>query len=400
MRKSAALPAWKAKAAVTAVAYYNEHDKFAAAWLRSLIDAGLIAYGDVDERDIRDVEPRELTKYRQCHFFAGIGVWSYALRRGGWPDERPVWTGSCPCQPFSAAGQGGGFADERHLWPAFFHLIEAVRPGVVLGEQVASKDGLAWLDLVQADMEGTGHTFGAVDTCSAGFGAPHIRQRLYWMAHTEGGGSRPGFCDNGTREIGGHEFADGSGVRVVADAYCAVSEQLAWPGTRPIETSGTRARGEPHRSGEAGGLANIARGRRGELGRTVEQGEIRHAYSSGDAPGRMAYADGGDASAKRIQRQQQHGQQSTDSVFSGRGYQGIGYNGGPELEGPGPVNGVWKNADWLLCRDGKWRPVEPGTFPLAHGAPARVGRLRGYGNAINAEHATEFVVAVREALEW
>jgi hypothetical protein len=51
-------------------AYYNEHDKFAAAWLRELIQDGLIAPGDVDERDIQDVTPADLVGYRQCHFFA------------------------------------------------------------------------------------------------------------------------------------------------------------------------------------------------------------------------------------------------------------------------------------------------------------------------------------------
>jgi DNA (cytosine-5)-methyltransferase 1 len=163
-------------------AYYNEHNPKAAAWLRELIKQGHIAPGDVDERSIEDVLPSDLNGYTQCHFFAGIGVWSYALRQAGWPDDRPVWTGSCPCQPFSAAGKSGGFDDERHLWPAFHHLISQCRPNVVFGEQVASKDGLAWLDLVQADLEGTGYAVGAVDTCAAGLGAPHIRQRLYWVA--------------------------------------------------------------------------------------------------------------------------------------------------------------------------------------------------------------------------
>ena len=161
----------------------NEKDPFAAEWLRKLIAANMIAPGDVDERSIEDVIPVELVKYAQCHFFAGIGVWSYAMRRAGWSDDRHGWSGSCPCQPFSQAGQGAGFADERHLWPAFFHLIEQCRPGIVFGEQVASPDGLAWLDLVQSDMEGTDYAFGALDQCAAGFCAPHIRQRLYWMAY-------------------------------------------------------------------------------------------------------------------------------------------------------------------------------------------------------------------------
>src|SRR5688500_18876439 len=96
-------------------------------------------------------------------------------------DERPVWTGSCPCQPFSAAGKGGGFVDDRHLWPEFFRLIGERRPDTILGEQVASKDGLGWLDLVCADLEGADYACGSVDTCAAGFGAPHIRQRLFWI---------------------------------------------------------------------------------------------------------------------------------------------------------------------------------------------------------------------------
>ena len=77
-------------------AYYNENDPFVAAWLRELIADGLIAKGEVDERSITDVRPGDLAGYDQCHFFAGIGGWSLALRLAGWPDDRPVGTGSCP----------------------------------------------------------------------------------------------------------------------------------------------------------------------------------------------------------------------------------------------------------------------------------------------------------------
>jgi DNA (cytosine-5)-methyltransferase 1 len=163
-------------------AYYNEFDPFAAEWLKMLIACGHIADGDVDTRSIDDVKPSELAGYTQCHFFAGIGGWSYALRLAGWPDSTPVWTGSCPCQPFSAAGKGIGFADERHLWPALFHLITQHKPSTIFGEQVASKDGLKWLSLVQNDLEASGYTTAAIDLCAASVGAPHIRQRLFWLA--------------------------------------------------------------------------------------------------------------------------------------------------------------------------------------------------------------------------
>jgi len=306
---------------VSAGAYYNEIDPYAAQWLRNLISAGHIAPGDVDERSIEDVSPDDMRGYAQCHFFAGIGVWSYALRRAGWPDERPVWTGSCPCQPFSAAGKGGGFADERHLWPAWFHLIGERRPSVVLGEQVASKDGLAWLDLVQADLEGTGYAVGAVDTCSAGSGAPHIRQRLRFVAERVAHHH--------------HQGLEGRGGESERRAECA-----AGPGS------------------VAGGLADDDREGCGE------QSECdRRALGRGTV------------------------QQRSDA--NGRG--GILRDGRP-----GPTNGFWRDADWLFCRDGKWRPVEPGTFPLAHGAAARVGRLRAYGNAVDAEATRIFIQAYIE----
>lgn len=169
-------------------AYYNEIDPQKAEWLRSLILFGLIAPGDVDERDIRDVSPDDLRGYTQHHFFAGIGGWSYAARLAHWPDDRPIATVSCPCQPFSEAGPRSGFADERHLWPAAHHLIRERRFPVVVGEQVAKKNGRAWLDLVCADMEGDGYTGGAIVTSAAGFGAPIRSERLYlaWLAAAVG----------------------------------------------------------------------------------------------------------------------------------------------------------------------------------------------------------------------
>ena len=171
-------------------AYYNEFDPYAAQWLRNLIAAGHIAPGDVDERSILEVKPDDLRGYTQCHFFAGIGGWSEALHIAGWPDDRPVWTGSCPCQPFSSAGRQRGSEDERHLWPAFFNLIRECRPASVFGEQVAGAAGLAWLDHVCADLEDAGYAAAAADLCAAGAGAPHIRQRLYWVADTVDEGSR------------------------------------------------------------------------------------------------------------------------------------------------------------------------------------------------------------------
>lgn len=163
-------------------AYYNEIDPYAAQWLRNLIAAGHILDGDVDERSITDVQPMDLKGYTQCHFFAGIAGWSYALQLAGWPDDRPVWTGSCPCQPFSVAGLQKGRDDDRHLWPHFFRLIRECRPETVMGEQVAGKAGYAWLDEVRSDLESEDYACDGVDIPACAVNAPHTRQRLYWAA--------------------------------------------------------------------------------------------------------------------------------------------------------------------------------------------------------------------------
>jgi DNA (cytosine-5)-methyltransferase 1 len=163
-------------------AYYNEIDLYAAQWLRNLMAKGLIPDGEVDTRSIVDVTPDDIRKFTQCHFFAGIGGWGHALRLAGWSDDRPIWTGSCPCQPFSSAGKRGGTDDPRHLWPHFHRLISAVRPPVVMGEQVAGQAGYGWFDGVQADLETIGYAGRAVDIPALAVNAPHIRQRLYWIA--------------------------------------------------------------------------------------------------------------------------------------------------------------------------------------------------------------------------
>lgn len=346
---------------MTPAAYYNEIDPFAAQWLRNLIAGGHIAPGEVDERSIEDVTPDDLRGFTQCHFFAGIGVWSHSLRLAGWPDDKPIWTGSCPCQPFSAAGKGDGFADERHLWPAFFHLISERRPQHVFGEQVASGNANTWFDLVQADLEGMEYAFGLVPFAAAGIGAPHIRERAYWVAHAGCGRY------DGRTETSGQKARPGAGA--------AISDRVD-------------------------GMA-YSNHRISYEGETLRTG--RNAVLDGSSANRL-----GNTNVPRLE-----GLGRDDGAAGWEGQAGPATAPGVHMR-PIEVNGFWRDADWLLCRDGKWRPVEPGTFPLVDGSAARlgrvesgvarvassnrVGRLKGYGNAINAQAATEFIRAYMEGL--
>lgn len=166
-------------------AYYNEIEPYAAQWLRNLVGKNLIAPGDVDERSIVDVRSDDLKGYTQCHFFAGIGGWSFAARLARWPDDRPIWTGSCPCQPFSVAGKGKGEADNRHLWPEQFRLIKERRPPVWMGEQVAAAVGKNWLDGVYADLESIGYTGRSAIIPACAVDAPHRRDRIWIVADAD-----------------------------------------------------------------------------------------------------------------------------------------------------------------------------------------------------------------------
>jgi len=331
-------------------AYYNEFDPKAAAWLRELIKRGLIADGVVDERNILDVSAEDLVEFTQCHFFAGIGGWSYALGLAGWPDDRPVWTGSPPCQPFSTAGQNKGQHDDRHLSPHFANLVAAARPPILFGEQVASSAVFgkvakragggageppewAWIDDLSARLEAAHYAVGASDIPAAGVGAPHIRQRTFF------GAVRLADAERGERgSIGVRGFRQTDGAQGAGQA---------------AELAGGR---------DGCGLADAS-------SQHIRRGSGKRNGSTGET----------ESQARERERSRFDNSSCRSDVWAD------------------PSDGFWRDADWLFCRDGKWRPVEPGTLPLAHGLPARVVRLRGYGNAIVPQAAAEFVTAFMHA---
>ena len=267
--------------------YYNEIDPYSAQWLRNLIAAGHLPEGDIDERSITDVQPADLREYRQCHFFAGIGGWPLALRWAGAEDIDGLWTGSCPCQPLSVAGQQKGHADERHIWPAFYDLIAERKPAIVFGEQVSGKIGFEWFAGVRADLEDAEYVCGAAGLPAASVGSPHLRQRIWWMANAKHNGHRM----------------------------------------------------------HAGTLA----GTTSEIQNGLKQFQSRTEARNGS--GALSSSD------------------------------------------------FWRNAEWVTGADETDRRIKPGIACVAHGIPARVGKLRALGNAIVPQVAEQFIRAYFETDE-
>ena len=341
-------------------ALYNEFDPQAAAWLRWLIDEGLIPPGDVDERSIELVQPGDLDGYTHVHFFAGIGGWAYASLLAGWPADRPLWTGSCPCQPFSVAGKGLGADDPRHLWPHFFRLIRACRPPVVVGEQVAGEDGYGWFDGVAADLAGEHYACRAVDSPAAAVDSPQIRQRLYWVALADA--DRPGA--HAAPHPGLHRGEEGRGPRHV--------DPSGLHGGSTVALADAAEQGEGRRQ---------LRGPREGVGAIDER-----------TPDQSSRRDDGVGSVERPQREGLEGHAGDVDDRAGR----------PQPDRPvAPTderNGTfWSDADWIQCHDGKARRVaDAGTPLLAHGIPGRVVAWRGFGNAIVPQEAAEVLAALME----
>jgi site-specific DNA-cytosine methylase len=459
-------------------AFYNDVDPYVAKWTRNLIEAGHLAPGVVDERSIRDLKPADVASYRQCHFFSGIGVWSRVLRDAGWPDDAHVWSGSCPCTPFSSAGRKRGFSDEQHLWPEWYRLIAACRPALFVGEQVSSKDGLAWLDAVRVDLEAADYAFRVLDIPAACAGAPHARHRLYFVAYARERGREilgaPWLHDRGQsgNNVARRSSADRGGSCAVSDAAVARprvsqdhgadrgdaragTEAIEWRSTgdlefergRDADEAGNvpdakrvmrdagwqrRSHGWPEvefdRHGEAHGARCNCFGTIG-MGDT---GFTRSGRNAGEVLGAEAPREGERIEARDLADElvasgaddgalgNPSVDESSEGVEMVRGAAGDSRHAGAtghgfipgdrvRLDDPswgGAVGGFWADAvEWVYCRpepgheDGRWRPVESGTFALVDGPAPSVGRtrakrLRGYGNAIVRPLAVAFVESV------
>ena len=378
----------------------------------------------IDGRSIKDVQTEDLMLFDRCHFFAGILGWEFALQLAGWPVDIPVWTASLPCQPFSIAGKHGGENDERHLWPVFRNLVSECEPGFIFGEQVASPAGRNWFSSLQIDLEEMGYVSAAVDLCAASIGAPHIRQRLFWVAYSRRRGMEhlrsklagetegsPEAVRQGTQRV---RYDSGNGGNVDRMAY-PHGGQLGCPvGRRRNGDETGRGEGtvEPQARGENGRLAlsdsehGWPGARRGDRQEASDGGGMGHALGQG-LEGHTGDVDdrsqpgwiGAQASGPVVEAGECGDRMGYAHGPEGEGLRSLGLSVEPEQEPEGPRYATpWSRAGLVVCADEKARPVEPGVYPLADGLPGRVDILRGYGNSIVPHLAAEFIMAFMEGL--
>ena len=367
--------------------YYNDNNGFCVDWLKYLANNQFIPPGKFDERSIKDVQPADVAGFQQCHFFAGIGGWSRALDIAGWPEGREVWTASCPCQPFSIAGKQRGIADDRHLWPEVYRLINECRPTIIFGEQVAAPAGWDWFTNVRADLEESNYAVGAAGLCAAGVGAPHIRQRIYWVAvrvgqrcpepGKEGRESPRSIVGNGDDCGICNAYRDGLQPRGEAAAPARYRDSINATSRDDVGGVSNAKRGDPERQrqpldGAAGETQGKARKRQRLRDESVNVCPAGGVYNPGGA-GLEGHA-GDVPGSEKPGRNEAEAKRSIAAA----------------------VAGDWDGCQFVPCADGKARPVKPGILPVANGVSGRVGLIQGYGNAIVPQVAATFIRGVME----
>ena len=255
--------------------------------------------------------------------------------------ERPdLICGGYPCQPFSLAGRRTGADDPRHLWPYFAAALGVLRPEWALLENVPGHLSLGFGE-VQSDLADLGYDTEWDLLPASAFGAPHLRYRLFCVAHAKGD----------TRGVG-HGDSE-------VDVAHADSEQLR-VGARSVPRSARAGEGQaPERqrvradARDGGTTLPDTHGRRLQVGTQLD-GEPQSDTTDGSPCGRHTHGLRDDVADADCSRQ---------SVFQGR-------------------SAVAELARFRAVDCAGWWESEPSVGRVANGVPSRVDRLRGLGNAV------------------
>ena len=252
------------------------------------------------------------------------------------PTRPDVICGGFPCQPFSQAGRQQAQDDPRHLWPEMFRLIRECRPTWVVGENVVGLIRLG-LDEVLTDLESEGYSTRTFNIPACSVGAPHLRQRLWIVAHSDSESEPDGSFDGnaGQRQLG---------FKFVADSKC----------------TGTGV--EEHRSSGQGRKSPDS-----------SQPEVLRQNN------RTSSSKGSSASGEDVA--------DSDRDDRGRGRSTKSSERKSRME-------HWSGGE--CNRSEEWWEVEPDVGRLVDGLPNRVPQLRALGNSIIPQIAQKIAQAIKE----
>ena len=139
--------------------------------------------------------------------FCDIEPWSRKILKKHWPDvpiaedvkeltsdpdgliprtdpKKTILTAGYPCQPFSHAGKRLGQEDDRHIWPYILQIVAHKRPAFCVFENVYGHVSMG-LDQVLLDLEAQGYASRTFIVPACGVDAPHRRDRVWIIAHTD-----------------------------------------------------------------------------------------------------------------------------------------------------------------------------------------------------------------------
>jgi len=270
-------------------------------------------------------------------------------------------TGGFPCQPFSVAGKQRGKDDNRYLWPEMLRVIQEAKPAWIIGENVAGIVNLA-LDQVCADLEGQGYEVEPIIVPACAVDAPHRRDRVWIVAHSKlHGNQRTEQGINAEADC----LAEGFGTK-----DCSTWESIGTSKQQRRET-------EQRHDDVADSVSLSERGAHGSKewgcvrGRKDEDISQRNEMGRNSSDSRENVADavsqrGCGGNSKR-EYAEDAGKSSRDSWDNSRGV-----------------------ATWL---------VEPNVGRVANGIPNRSHRLKGLGNAIVPQVASEIIRCINKIME-
>jgi DNA (cytosine-5)-methyltransferase 1 len=363
--------------------------------------------------------------------FCDIEPWSRKVLAKHWPDvpiaddvkelandparlvpDCDILTAGYPCQPFSVAGKQRGTEDDRHLWPFISQIIAHKRPAWCVLENVYGHVALG-LDEVLADLEAQDYATRAFIVPACGVNAPHRRDRLWIIAHTNSHGEPDGTINEKQRrrKLVGNPKYDGSSAATVSGKHGQDEARCAEGQSASEQSEGASEPGHYANVGNAahnvwnGGAAQAQRERAAHQSDQSQSGLWGKSIGSGQ---NVADTD----SSRQQQSHKEMAERSSEQFDSGsfqsrknvadtdnKGSQGrLSGRQGAEWQGEHGHARCSGTAHRQSAKD--WWAVEPSMGRVAHGIPGRVDRLKGLGNAIVPQIAMQIgltIKAVRDA---